>query len=112
MVVLARNKKSQIARFLSVVGYSDDEGLKYHNDKKDFEEVYMSTSFSQFLEALGAFESGINPTQQYGAYDLDWLNVFDPDKGAVDRSSVDLTSSEDLSSLQYHVHNTLGFLGK
>lgn len=70
------------------------------------------TDFEQFLEDLGAFESGINTTQQYGPHDLDWLMVFDSTKGNVDRNSVDLTNPDDLASLQYHVHNTLGFLGK
>ena len=69
-------------------------------------------NFTSFLEALGAFESGINPTEDYGTHDLDWLMVFDPSKGNVDRESVNLTNNDDLSMLQYHVHNTLGFLGK
>ncbi|MDF1761304.1 MAG: hypothetical protein P1U40_12295 [Coxiellaceae bacterium] len=73
----------------------------------------MATNdFSAFLEALGAFESGIDTTKSYGPNDLDWLMVFDPSKGNVDRSTVDISNPEDLSSLQYHVHNTLGFLGK
>ncbi len=72
----------------------------------------MSTQFVEFLTNLGAFESGIDTTKAYGAHDLDWLMVFNPDKGNVDRSSVDLSNPDDLATLQYHVHNTLGFLGK
>ncbi|OGT31908.1 MAG: hypothetical protein A3E87_02810 [Gammaproteobacteria bacterium RIFCSPHIGHO2_12_FULL_35_23] len=74
--------------------------------------MVTQTEFTTFLENLGAFESGINPTKSYGPHDLDWLMVFDPNKGDVERSSIDLTNPEDLSMLQYHVHNTLGFLGK
>lgn len=70
------------------------------------------TQFEQFLENLGAFESGIDTTNSYGPNDLDWLMVFDPTKGNVDRSSVDVNNPDDLAMLQYHVHNTLGFLGK
>ncbi len=74
--------------------------------------MVSNNDFNIFLTNLGAFESGIDTTQTYGPNDLDWLMVFDPAKGGVDRNSVDLTSSDDLSMLQYHVHNTLGFLGK
>src|SRR3990167_2004882 len=74
--------------------------------------MVTQTEFTTFLENLGAFESGINPTKSYGPHDLDWLMVFDPNKGDVERSSIDLTNNDDLSMLQYHVHNTLGFLGK
>lgn len=72
----------------------------------------MSTQFVEFLTNLGAFESGIDISKTYGTHDLDWLMVFDPNKGNVDRSSVDLSNPDDLTMLQYHVHNTLGFLGK
>jgi hypothetical protein len=74
--------------------------------------MVANTEFLQFLQALGAFESGIDPSQTYSGNQLDWLRVFDPDHGGVDRHSVDLSNSQDLAGLQYHVHNTLGFLGK
>lgn len=70
------------------------------------------TDFELFLENLGAFESGINPQKTYGPHDLDWLNVFNPSQGNVDRDSVDISNPDDLSMLQYHVHNTIGFMGK
>lgn len=69
--------------------------------------------FTEFLTSLGAFESGINTTQtDYPDSWFSYLGVFDPARGQVDPSTVDTTNSEDLAELQYHVHNTLGFLGK
>ena len=69
-------------------------------------------NFSEFLEALGAFESGIDTSQQYPDYWFDYLGVFDPARGNVDASTVDTSNPADLAMLQYHVHNTIGFLGK
>ena len=69
-------------------------------------------NFQAFLESLGAFESGIDTTQTYPDSWFTYLNVFDPEKGNVDPSSVDTHNPADLAQLQYHVHNTIGFLGK
>lgn len=74
--------------------------------------MVANNDFNVFLTNLGAFESGIDATQAYSGNQLDWLMVFDPDKGGVDRNTVDLSNPDDLAMLQYHVHNTLGFLGK
>lgn len=68
--------------------------------------------FTQFLTNLGAFESGIDTTVPQTEYWLNYLQVFDPSKGNVDRSTVDINNPNDLAELQYHVHNTIGFLGK
>ncbi|AHE68106.1 hypothetical protein Loa_02569 [Legionella oakridgensis ATCC 33761 = DSM 21215] len=73
----------------------------------------MSNSdFEQFLTALGAFESGIDTTQTQTTSWMQYLQVFDPNRGNVDPNSVNLSDPNDLAELQYHVHNTLGFLGK
>ena len=70
------------------------------------------SDFSDFLASLGAFESGIDTSQSYTSYYFDFLGVFDPTRGNVDPQTVDNTDPADLAQLQYHVHNTLGFLGK
>ncbi len=69
--------------------------------------------FSDFLASLGAFESGINTLQtDYPDSWFNFLGVFDPARGNVDPQTVDTSDPADLAQLQYHVHNTLGFLGK
>src|SRR3990167_11539360 len=68
--------------------------------------------FSNFLAGLGAFESGIDPSKEQSSNYLQFLGVFDPARGNVNSASVDITNPDDLAMLQYHVHNTLGFLGK
>ncbi len=69
-------------------------------------------NFTNFLEALGAFESGINPIQTYSEFYLSNLGLFDPNRGKMDLNSVNINEPNDLKQMQYHVHNTLGFLGK
>lgn len=68
--------------------------------------------FADFLTALGAFESGIDTTQPQSSSWMHYLRVFDPAYGNVSPASVDLNNPNDLEMLQYHVHNTLGFMGK
>ena len=70
------------------------------------------SNFTEFLTALGAFESGIDTTQQQNMSWLQYLRVFDPQHGNVDPSSVNINNPADLAALQYHVFNTLGFMGK
>lgn len=68
--------------------------------------------FTQFLTALGAFESGIDTSHPQSASYLQALKVFDPQFGNVNASTVNINNSQDLANLQYHVFNTLGFMGK
>lgn len=68
--------------------------------------------FTEFLTALGAFESGIDTTQPQTSSWMEYLRVFDPQFGNVDPATVDISNPEDLSLLQYHVFNTIGFMGK
>ena len=70
------------------------------------------SNFQVFLESLGAFESGIDTRQTYSDSWFTYLGVFNPEKGNVDPNTVDTNNPADLAQLQYHVHNTLGFLGK
>ncbi|MCH9756906.1 MAG: hypothetical protein K0U37_06935 [Gammaproteobacteria bacterium] len=73
----------------------------------------MSTgNFTEFTVALAAFESGIDTTQPQTQASLQYLRVFDSQYGNVDPATVDFNSPSDLADLQYHVHNTLGFMGK
>lgn len=69
-------------------------------------------SFTDFTTALAAFESGIDTTVAQTSSWMQYLRVFDPQYGNVDPTTVDLSNPTDLANLQYHVHNTLGFLGK
>ncbi len=69
-------------------------------------------NFTEFTIALGAFESGIDTTQPQTQATLQYLRVFDPQYGNVDPATVDFNNPSELADLQYHVHNTLGFLGK
>jgi len=69
-------------------------------------------NFNNFLASLGAFESGIDVNQTPSIDYLKFLGVFDPSRGNVEQSSVNISNPADLGMLQYHVHNTLGFLGK
>lgn len=71
-----------------------------------------SGNFKEFTTALAAFESGIDLTIPHTQASLQYLRVFDQQYGNVDPATVDFNSTEDLANLQYHVHNTLGFLGK
>ncbi len=71
-----------------------------------------AANFTQFLTALGAYESGIDTTKVQTADWMQYLRVFDPRYGNVNPTSVSLSNTQDLIMLQYHVHNTLGFLGK
>ncbi|MDF1646256.1 MAG: hypothetical protein P1U61_04635 [Legionellaceae bacterium] len=73
----------------------------------------MSTgNFTEFTVALAAFESGIDTTQPQTQASLQYLRVFDSQYGNVDPATVDFNNPSDLADLQYHVHNTLGFMGK
>ncbi|MDF1677724.1 MAG: hypothetical protein P1U32_03430 [Legionellaceae bacterium] len=69
-------------------------------------------NFTEFTIALAAFESGIDTTQSQTQASLQYLRVFDPQYGNVDPATVDFNNPADLADLQYHVHNTLGFMGK
>ncbi len=69
-------------------------------------------NFTEFTTALAAFESGIDTTQPQTQASLQYLRVFDPQYGNVDPATVDFNNPADLADLQYHVHNTLGFMGK
>ncbi|MDF1756960.1 MAG: hypothetical protein P1U74_01490 [Legionellaceae bacterium] len=69
-------------------------------------------NFSEFTTALAAFESGIDLTVAQTQASLQYLRVFDTQYGNVDPTTVDFNNIDDLANLQYHVHNTIGFLGK
>lgn len=71
-----------------------------------------SGDFTQFLTALGAFESGIDTTQPQTTSWMQYLRVFDAQYGNVNPSTVNISNQQDLANLQYHVFNTLGFMGK
>ncbi len=70
------------------------------------------SDFTDFLTALGAFESGIDTSQPQPMSWLQNLRVFDSQYGNVSPSTVNINNPADLASLQYHVFNTLGFMGK
>lgn len=68
--------------------------------------------FTEFTTALAAFESGIDLTIPQTQQSLQYLRVFDSEYGNVDPTTVDFSNVNDLANLQYHVHNTIGFMGK